>query len=64
MSIVISHDDCGNVLTIYANSAKLKLSIADAYQLMSHLKYTLEMMANEQVMKERREYISAVYCDA
>ena len=63
MSIVVSIEQCCNVLTIYANSCRLSLSIGDAYALLSHLRFTLDELAIEQVMEDRRNFISGAYAE-
>jgi len=59
MSIVVSA--CGETVTIYANSAAIKVSVAEAFQLQAHLKYALEELMEEQVVQVRRNLIGGTY---
>ena len=59
MSIVVSVGKTH--ATIYANSAKLVITLAEAFQLQAHLKYALEELVADQVNAERKEMIGGVY---
>ena len=49
--------------TIYANSAKLVITLAEAFQLQAHLKYALEELVADQVVADRKNLIGGLYCD-
>ena len=59
--IMVESDIGGDTVTIYANSAKLKLSIGAVYALRSHLNYTLEQMEQDQVTQDRRHFVEETY---
>jgi hypothetical protein len=61
MTIGVMCDLAGDTVTIFANSTKVQISIADAYQLMAHLDYSLLELVKDQVIKERENLVREAY---
>ncbi len=61
MTIGVMCDVAGDTVTIFANSVKVQLSLADAQLLLNHLEYSIIEMIHDKIAKNKTDLITEAY---